>query len=261
MVTRLIFPLSLRARINVHLYKFFPKINDKNILLEFNPKVKLDLVNTDYGHKSIIFNGFYELQLTREIAMLAKKGGLLIDVGANFGYFSCLWAAQNTNNEVIAFEASPENIAPLTNNVKKNGLGDQIKIQPNAVGRSKGTLKFSTGGHKDQTSWGGFTIDDNGNDITVNVVSLDDYTVENNIDEIQVLKIDTEGADTWVLYGAVNLLKQKRIHHIFFEHNLHRMSLLNINPDESHTFLEGLGYTIQKFSANEFYAYPTQTPN
>lgn len=256
MITRIIYPLALREKINVQLYKFFPNISDKDISLEFNAKLKMDLFKKDYGHKSLIFNGFYELKLTRAIVALAKKGGLMIDVGANYGYFSCLWAGQKPSNKVIAFEASPENFTPLINNIAKNKLDGQVHVLSKAAGKSNGTLQFNTGGHEEQTSWGGFTIVDDRNSFTVDVITLDEYVAENNIKDIELLKVDTEGADTWVLYGAESLLREKRIHHIFFEHNLHRMSLLNINHEESHTFLEKLDYVIEKFSTNEFHAYP-----
>ena len=49
------------------------------------------------------------------------------------------------------------------------------------------------------------------------VVTLDEELKD--VSFIDVLKIDTEGADTWVLEGAAFLLRQKRIRHVFFEEN------------------------------------------
>lgn len=256
LITRFIYPLSLRARISYKLYRFFKNLNDKNISLQFADHVKLDVSKTDFGHKSIIFNGFYELKLTRQLVQQAKKGGVMVDVGANYGYYTCLWAAQNPNNKVIAFEASPPNVAPLINNVTKNGLNSQVTVLPMAAGKEKGEMKFSLGGHADQTGWGGFTImDDDGADV-VPVDTLDAYSEKYNIDKIDLLKIDTEGADTWVLYGAERLLREKRIAHIYYEHNVSRMQLLNINEDDSINFLHNCDYTVVRQSANDYYAYP-----
>jgi hypothetical protein len=150
MVTRIIYPLALRSKISVQLYRFFPNINDKDISLEFNAKLKMDLFKKDCGHKSLIFNGFYELKLTKSIVALANKGGLMIDVGANYGYFSCLWAGQKPSNRVVAFEASPANLAPLINNITKNKLSGQVQILSKAVGKSKGTLRFNIGAMKNK---------------------------------------------------------------------------------------------------------------
>ena len=256
MLTRIIYPFSLREKISWRVRKLFPNIRDKNISLAFNKKLRLDLSKSDVGHQSIIFNGYYELELTKTIIKLGTKGGLLIDVGANYGYFSCLWTSQNSKNKSIAFEASPVNIQPFTNNVNKNGLSKAITIIPKALGKEKGKFKFDLGNESKQTGWGGLSINNNSSSIEVEVDTLDNYADKNNISKIDVLKIDTEGADTWVLYGAEKLLKEKKIAHIFFEHNFTRMKLLNITESEAKSFLEKLDYTVEQHSPTDFYAYP-----
>src|SRR5690554_6662686 len=130
MITRIIYPLALREKISWRIQKLYRNINERDVSLAFDKKLKLDLLQSDVGHRSIIFNSFYELALTRSIVHLGTKGGLLIDVGANYGYFSCLWASQNSLNKVLAFEASPVNIQPLENNILKNGLSEAITIIP-----------------------------------------------------------------------------------------------------------------------------------
>jgi FkbM family methyltransferase len=258
MLTRTIYPLALRARISWRVQKLYSNIDDKNISLQFNKKLKLDLSKNDVGHQSIIFNGFYELDLTKAVIKLGKKGGLLVDVGANYGYFSCLWASQNSANKVLAFEASPVNLQPLNNNINKNNLTDAITIVPHAVGKEKGKLKFDLGNESKQTGWGGLSLNNNESSVDVEVDILDNYAQKYNIPKIDVLKIDTEGADTWVLYGAKRLLKEKKINHIFFEHNFVRMKLLNITESDAKSFLEKLDYIVEQHSPTDFYAYPKQ---
>lgn len=260
MLTRIIYPLKLREKISYRFQKIYPNPNDKNVGLEFNKKLRFDLSKNDVSHQSIIFNGFYELDLTRVMIRVAKNGGVLVDVGANYGYYSCLWAAQHPQNSVFAFEASPLNLQPLQHNVDKNGLGNQVKVIPLAMGKEKGKLSFDLVTEDKQTSWGGFTINESSNAIEVEVDTLDNYIAGQGIEVIDVLKIDTEGADTWVLYGAKNLLEQKRVKHIFFEHNPTRMKLLNIDINEAKDFLQGLGYIVEQQSFADFYAYPKKQP-
>jgi len=71
---------------------------------------------------------------------------------------------------------------------------------------------------------------------------------------IDVLKIDTEGADTWVLQGAYQLLKEKRIKHIFFEENKVRMSALGILSETAKDLLLSCGYQITPMGSGEWYA-------
>lgn len=259
MITRVIYPLSLREKLSWRIQRLYSHIPEKDIPLEFNKKVTLDLSTTDVGHRSIIFNGFYELGLTRSIVELGNIGGVMVDVGANYGYFSCLWASLNSLNKVIAFEASPVNVDSLINNVRKNGLSEAITVVPTAAGKERGILKFDLNNESQQTGWGGLTIANTPRSIEVEVDTLDSYAEIHNIIKINVLKIDTEGADTWVLYGAERLLKEKRICHIFFEHNVTRMQLLKINVSEAKNFLEKLDYTVVQQSPTDFYAYPTST--
>lgn len=256
LITRLIYPLSLRDRVSYKLNSFYKRLNTENVTTVYGQNVKMDLLETDFGHRRIIMNGFYELGLSREISQLAKNGGILFDVGANYGYYSCMWASLNSKNKVFAFEASPKNIDPLNNNILKNNLTNQVIINQLAMGKEKGKLRFNLALEQNQSGWGGLTIDENTESVEVDVDTLDNYAAENGIEQIDVLKIDTEGADTWVLYGAKRLLQEKKIKHIHFEFNLPRMKLLNISPTEAPSFLEGVGYKVQKVSASDFYAYP-----
>ena len=218
------------------------------------------LLPTDEAHAEIAFTGFYELPLTQQIRALATSsgGGLMVDVGANYGYFSLLWAAASPKHRVIAFEASPRNHSPLRANVVQNGFVDRIDVRETAVGREAGTLEFSLGG-SEETGWGSFSLVGASQTTSVPVVTLDDAVPADS--SIDLLKIDDEGADTWVLRGARTLLGQKRIKHIFFEQNKERMASLGIAEQEPIDFLAQLGYDATPFTDEhaalvEYHAVP-----
>jgi FkbM family methyltransferase len=221
--------------------------------LEFAPNTNLKLEPKDVSHQVIAFCGFYELELTRKIVALAKQGGLFVDVGANYGYFSCLWAASNPQNQVIAFEASPKNISPLRENIIINHFDSQVDIHDIAMGKEIGNFPFSFMSDE-QTGWGGLCLEEKKSTINVPVVTLDQFCLESNFLKIDVLKIDTEGADTWVLEGASQLLKEKRIKHIFFEENKVRMSALGILPETAIKMLTSFGYQLKPIGTGEWYA-------
>jgi FkbM family methyltransferase len=252
-------PPSLRTWLYYHRYRarrpqLRPLFEDAE--LAFAPGVRMKLLPTDEGHGCIATAGFYELPLTRTIARLGKKGGLMVDVGANYGYFNLLWAAQKPGNRVIAFEASPRNQQALRLNVERNGFSKVITLRSEAAGKEPGGLKFHLG-PEEQTGWGGLVQGDaNGDEITVPVVTLDEELKD--VPFIDVLKIDTEGADTWVLEGAQELLRQKRIGNVFFEENKSRMAQLGIGIGRAREVLEGCGYSLLPFdsSGTEFHAVP-----
>jgi FkbM family methyltransferase len=212
-----------------------------------------DLQPGDVISGNLAFNGFYERTLTR--ALVAKStmgGGLLVDVGANMGYFSLLWAGSHAKARCIAFEASPRVAARMEANVQRNGLQERILVRQVAAGRNRGELAFDLG-PADQTGWGGFAAP-SGSTINVPVVRLDEELPNVSID---VLKVDVEGADTWVLYGCEGLLRSKKINTIYFEENAVRLSQLGIKPREAHEFLSACGYEcIPLNAAGEWVSTP-----
>ena len=223
--------------------------------LSFSPNVSMfALVLGDIISGNIAFNGFYELELSREIARLARKGGLFVDVGANMGYFSLLWAGISPLGQVIAYEAAPRNIEILQNNIARNSLCQKISLVCKAAGAHDGQVAFELGPH-DQTGWGGISRVSTATTIGIPLVRLDG---ELSGKTVEVLKIDAEGSDTTVLLGCEGLLKNKKVRRIYFEQNEVRMQELGIRQNEAQSFLRDLGYVCVPFlgSKAEWVAYP-----
>lgn len=248
-------PLWLREKLFWRLYLRHSKRFSglfQNACLELAPSVFIDLLETDISHQMIAFTGFYELPVSCEILKLAKDGGLMVDVGANYGYYSCLWASGHPNNQVLAFEASPSNASALSSNLSSNKFESQVQVRELAVGKETGKLQFDLG-PAEQSGWGGICLEESQNSFEVSVVSLDDLFKHQSKD-IDVLKIDTEGADTWVIEGALNLLKDNRISHIFFEENKTRMAQLGIKSGIAQKILSECGYLVEKIDTEEWHA-------
>ena len=223
------------------------------------PRVSMyDFIPGDIISGNIAFNGFYELELSREIARLSCEGTVFVDVGANMGYFSLLWAGLNPHGRVTAFEAAPRNIKLISHNIDQNRLADRITLVPKAAGHKTGTIHFNTG-PIDQTGWGGISNDASAHNIDIPIVRLDEELPDSMID---VLKVDVEGADTWVLYGCEKLLRKRLIRRIFFEQNSARMAELGIGTNEARDFLASFGYACIPFGqgGGEWVAYPTVSP-
>lgn len=256
-------PIAIRTQFYYKLYRSkrsrFANLFD-SAELAFAKGVKMKLSPHDEGHGCIAFTGFYELPLTRRILKLAQKGGLFVDVGANYGYFSLLWCAQKTSNRAVAFEASPRNHEAIEANISNARFNEFIDIRRNAVGKESGIIKFALG-PSEQTGWGGIVLADNQKDtVEVSVVRLDDVLGDDVF--VDVLKIDIEGADTWALMGAERLLRDKKIGRIFYEENRPRMEELGIRVGETRNFLEGHGYSVSLLDGDsslnvaEYEAFP-----
>lgn len=203
------------------------------------PNVKMKLLPSDFIHGLLAFTGVYERPLSKHLAKIALAGGTFVDVGANFGYFSLIWAAANPTNIAMAFEASPRNAKLLQDNVHRNNLSENIKVYPFALGHSTGEFEFDPG-PDGITGWGGLKLANSASSFRVPVKRLDDV-LDSNV-TVDFMKVDTEGADTWVLMGSEKLLKEKRIKEIIFEQNMPRLQQLNIANDDAINFLKSVGY-------------------
>lgn len=249
-------PLWLRQKLYSAIYQ--PAAGSRHELyrdvpLEFAPDVAVDLMPSDVSHQSLAYLGFYELAVTRVVARLREGGGLLVDVGANYGYYSCLWASAGTANRAIAYEASPPNCAALRANILKNSLETRIRVHEVAVGERAGQTWFSPG-PAEQSGWGGVVRARQEGTYEVPVVTLDETLSLDPEAVIEILKVDVEGADALVLRGASNLLEQARIRNVLFEENLPRMATLDVEPGTSAGVLRRHGYKVREISEGEFHA-------
>jgi FkbM family methyltransferase len=184
--------------------------------LHFAPHVKLRLLPGDWVSDSVAMTGIYDLFFERLLLKLAARGGLMVDVGANVGLFSLLWAAARPDNRVIAFEPSPRALPFLRENIERNGLGDRIEVREQAAGDTEGPISF------DLAEWhsigsGRMIKGDRpiGDTTTVESVRLEHALA--GCGPIDLLKIDAEGFDGYVIKGAEALLKAKQVRHIWME--------------------------------------------
>lgn len=216
------------------------------VTLRDAPGITIRVYPGDIISDSIRLTGVWEPELSQKLVSLARIGGVMVEVGANIGYFSLLWAGLNENNQVYAFEPSPRNLDLLRSSINLNGLGQQIHVLPVAAGQGTSVAHFDLG-PEEQTGWGGIVLASHGRTMPVVVVRLDDLFNQ----EIDILKIDVEGADTWVLEGCERLLQEKKIRRIFYEQNKPRLRALGLTEGQSEAFLEGLGYRVSPLTSVE----------
>jgi FkbM family methyltransferase len=138
----------------------------------------------------------YEVKNTR-----FNNGGVVIDIGANIGAFS-LYASYH-GATVYSIEPEPHNLEALKNNIKLNNKENNIHVCPYAISDYKGTAVISDEG-------GGATIVDDGIfGAEVEVMPLDMFFDLYHIKEVDVLKIDVEGAEPEIILGASKETLQK----------------------------------------------------
>ncbi len=214
--------------------------------LRFAPNVEVELQPSDRMHGQIAFLGYYEKRLSKVVARLGREiGGKFVDVGANLGYYTLLWIAQDPENEAIAIEPSPRVTPLLQKNIERNGVGEQVTIIEAAVGDEEGKVSFDLG-PRDETGWGGVSTKQIGavTEDSEGMISVPQYRLDDMIQEsVSLLKVDVEGAERWVFQGSKNLLHTQKIKRICFEDNRIRAQSLGIEEKPS-DFLTSHGYDV-----------------
>jgi FkbM family methyltransferase len=141
-----------------------------------------------------------------------RPGDLFADVGANVGAFTVL-AAGVAGAKTISFEPSPITFEMLATNVRLNNLIDRARPVNAAVGRTIGSVSFSSGlGTENHVAAAG----EKENSVTVPMTTLD---AELAPQPATLLKVDVEGFETEVFGGAENTLKNRALQAIIIERN------------------------------------------
>tara|TARA_R110000850_G_scaffold116505_6_gene232342 strand:- start:1436 stop:2275 length:840 start_codon:yes stop_codon:yes gene_type:complete len=142
-----------------------------------------------------------------------KKGDTFVDVGANQGEYS-LWAARKvgTPGKVVAFEPMQQLYDQLTENIRLNEAFHKT-ISPVKLGLSdkKGEVILYASADSNEGTNTIYNTDKFNIEIgKIQLDTLDEQLKELNVNEVNFLKIDVEGAELQVLKGAINTIKNHR---------------------------------------------------
>jgi FkbM family methyltransferase len=157
-------------------------------------------------------SGFYEREDVRVYKTLKLQPGLILDVGANIGFFALLFAHTFPECQVHAFEPNPYSFGRLLENLKANPkLSKRISTFDNAMSNREHRVELTTvpgvAGH----AWGRVGIPRRDGMITYDVEAktIDRLYAGRGL-PIRLLKIDVEGYELPVLEGASAVVAEFR---------------------------------------------------
>lgn len=147
---------------------------------------------------------------------------IVLDVGGNIGRYA-MKVKQITHRAVIySFEPNPETFEKLSESAKKYGF----KAYNFGCSDDNSKLWLYDYAARDATSHASLykEVIENihkvkSKNILVDLIKLDDFVLEHNIEEVDLLKIDTEGNELKVLKGFEKFITLKKIKVIQFEFN------------------------------------------
>jgi FkbM family methyltransferase len=181
------------------------------VLARILGRQKIFLHSSDRGFAChLMLDGFWEMWLTQYLARCVRPGMTVIDVGANYGYYTLLLAdAVGEAGHVIAVEPNPAAVTLLGQSVLLNGHSGRTQIVPHALGATAGKrLLFLPSGEPKNATLVDREDVINGRTIEVSTVTLDEIAL--TYPKVDLVKIDAEGGEQEILAGMPNLIERDR---------------------------------------------------
>jgi FkbM family methyltransferase len=172
----------------------------------------------------LVANGTYDAPFTAFVQRNIKPGDTVIDVGAHVGLFTLLLAYSVWDTgRVIAYEPCPRMLELLRDNVGMGWLGDRVEIVAKAAAATSGSLSFlaptrytMTGSLRPVEHL--LTTQDRVD--TVDRIEVEAEPIDVHVgrfEQIDLIKIDVEGAENQVFTGMEQLLASGVVRRVSFE--------------------------------------------
>jgi FkbM family methyltransferase len=157
-----------------------------------------------YVFKEIFMEDFYEMD---KLLQHVPENAVIVDVGANVGFFSFLMAGKRKNARIYSYEPMENNLELFNSNLDRNtGSRSIIKAERKAVtGKKTEFVKLFFDDVHANTVISSIYEDfskDNTKTTEIEAISLEEIISKNELGVIDVLKLDCEGSEYPILYDS-----------------------------------------------------------
>jgi len=216
----------------------------KSGILDINGFI-INFGEQDFGiAETLITNNDYEFETREIIAKILLPDSIFLDLGANIGLHS-IFATKFLSGigKVYSFEPTPNTFNYLLKNIKTNNLTEKIKPENIAITNQDGYAYFSVTNNSECNSIVS-ELNDDISTIQVPTMSIDNYCKINNIQKVDLIKMDIEGQELNDMKSMVDTVKNNESIKIIFE--LHENNLKN-NNEEPYSILSFLNSIDLKY--------------
>lgn len=172
--------------------------------------------------------------------MDSQTNGIIVDVGANFGWYSCVLGKSFPCLTVISIEPEPATFALLEKNISSSECKNIYAIQSGA-GAESGVMDLYVSGGDNSGLHSAIPIKDFGDVVKVKIAKLDDL-LATFPGIVELLKIDVEGFELSVINGAEKTLRRTR--KIMLEFTPHCLEKLGFDPKDLLLKIQSFGFSI-----------------
>jgi FkbM family methyltransferase len=152
---------------------------------------------------------------------LGRKPNVIFDCGANIGFVTYQYTQKFKEATIYSFEPNPNVFKQLAKQYYGNnkvvcinaGIGSESGKMTFFVNKNSGTSSFLSPTEYHMNNMASHTVKSQ----VVEILSIDDVMKKNNIDHIDILKLDIEGFEIEAMKGIINL--KEKVSFIYAEVN------------------------------------------
>lgn len=164
--------------------------------------------------KRILFSKTYEIELVKLCLRYLNKKKDAIDVGANIGFYSVLFAKNLEEKKVLAIEPTQNSLNRLYKNIELNNVKNKVLVFNGAVANFSGNTEIKIiEGREEYSSIAAFkhpcVVNENFKSEIILVDTLDNLVTKYSLNP-GFIKIDVEGSEHLVFLGAKKVLEVHR---------------------------------------------------
>lgn len=205
-----------------------------------------------------IVSGAYETELTSFFVASLKPDSHCIDVGSNFGYFTCLMARFCPSGKIIGIEPDLHVMQLARDNVLINGFHETTEVMLAAASDHEGQISL----HRRKTRSGNTSItkasaefleilgEAESEEFSVKAVRIDSLLEKMN-GRVDFIKIDVEGAEPLAMRGAQQTIALNPQLQIVMEWSPGQISGAGFDVHEFLRDLERQGLVCAQLTASE----------
>lgn len=232
------------------LFSLFSKSGEVEVNIPLGLKLFVDQKDAGVG-MFLRTKGVFEPLQTHLFLRTLKKGNIVFDVGANVGYYTILASkAVGRKGVVYAFEPDPRNLIYLKKNVKSNNCRNVVIVEKALTEKNQTAMLAYDLANPGESSLAK-THSTDSRSVPIETITLDTFVKQHGIIEINVIKMDIEGAEILALLGAKNTLKKMKHTTLFVECNKRALARFFQTPTTLTSMLKSLTYKLNVI-INEF---------
>jgi FkbM family methyltransferase len=159
-----------------------------------------------------MFEGTYEKETMSLLPILRLQEGLIVNIGANIGFYAVQLARIFPKNPILAVEPNPEAYALLKRNIAQNNLVERIRTLNACISAKKGKVSFfSIPGKPEYSSINGIIPLYSSNN-KMEIIEIETFRLSDIIEreKVALIVMDVEGAEQLVLDGGKDIIIRDR---------------------------------------------------